>query len=131
MKTIVPIRLCGYDVFMKHATELFKALGDETRLRIMAILLDGNEYCVCDLMEALGMPQSTVSRHLAYLKNSGWVKSRRQKKWMYYRLNTENSHLMKDIIVALHASLPKMKQTIEDRNTLTNYLNKKDAGACS
>ena len=118
-------------MYMKHTIELFKALGDETRLRIMALLLDGNEYCVCDLMEALGLPQSTVSRHLAYLKNSGLVNGRRQNKWMYYRLNTESSSLAEDIIAALHRSLVKMAQVMDDREKLTSYLKQKDAGACS
>ena len=116
---------------MKQFAELFKALGDETRLRIMALLLDGNEYCVCDLMEAMELPQSTVSRHLAYLKNSGWVDGRRQKKWMYYRLHSEKSILEKDIIAALRLSLPMVQQAMDDRKKLVQHLRRKGAEACS
>nr|HXK57067.1 metalloregulator ArsR/SmtB family transcription factor [Gammaproteobacteria bacterium] len=56
---------------MKVIARLFKALSDETRLRILCLLLEG-ELCVCDIMAVLQLPQSTVSRHLAYLKNAGW-----------------------------------------------------------
>ena len=61
-----------YFAAMKHTAEFFKSLADETRLRLLLLLHDGREHCVCDLMHALDMPQSTVSRHLAYLKRSGW-----------------------------------------------------------
>lgn len=77
---------------MQNEARLFKALADETRLRILALLLDG-ELCVCELIAALGLPQSTVSRHLAYLRNAGWVQDRRQGVWMYYRLN-ETEHCL-------------------------------------
>lgn len=116
---------------MNVISDLFKALGDETRLRIMAMLLDGNEYCVCDLMEGLAMPQSTVSRHLAYLKNNGWVDGRRQNKWMYYRLRKGNSDLRHDIIAALETALPQSKQAGEDRQRLLRYLSTKKVSACS
>ncbi|MDT8442179.1 MAG: metalloregulator ArsR/SmtB family transcription factor [Desulfuromonadales bacterium] len=72
---------------MQTEARIFKALADETRLRILALLLEG-ELCVCEIMAALDLPQSTVSRHLAYLRNSGWVNDRRQGVWMFYRLET-------------------------------------------
>ena len=71
---------------MKNEAGIFKALADETRLRILLLLLDG-ELCVCELISALELPQSTVSRHLAYLKRTGWVCDRKQGVWMYYRLD--------------------------------------------
>lgn len=116
---------------MRKLSDQFKALGDETRLRIMALLLDGAEYCVCDIMEGLELPQSTVSRHLAYLKNNGWVEGRRQNKWMYYRVNSDNSSLAQDIIAALHIALPNKEQAREDREKLMAYLKQKKVGACN
>ena len=71
---------------MQNEAGIFKALADETRLRILLLLLDG-ELCVCELIAALELPQSTVSRHLAYLKRTGWVRDRKQGVWMYYRLD--------------------------------------------
>ncbi len=67
---------------------LFKALGDETRLKMIGLLGHG-ELCVCDLMEVLDLPQSKASRHLAYLRSCRWVVGRRSGKWMYYRLHPD------------------------------------------
>jgi ArsR family transcriptional regulator len=64
---------------------LFKALADGTRLRILA-LLAGGEICVCEIHAALKLPQPTVSRHLAYLRRSGLVDTRRDGLWVHYRL---------------------------------------------
>jgi len=71
---------------LNDSAQLFKALGDPTRLRMLSVLRHG-ELCVCDIMTVLTLPQSTASRHLAYLRNAGWLTSRRQNKWMYYKLN--------------------------------------------
>jgi ArsR family transcriptional regulator, arsenate/arsenite/antimonite-responsive transcriptional repressor len=64
---------------------LFKALADGTRLRILA-LLAGGEICVCEIHAALKLPQPTVSRHLAYLRRSGLVETRRDGLWVHYSL---------------------------------------------
>lgn len=64
---------------------LFKALADVTRLRILGLLLTG-EVCVCDIHESLKIPQSKASRHLAYLRKSGLVETRRDGLWVHYRL---------------------------------------------
>jgi len=72
----------------KQLTEmegLFKALADVTRLRILGLLLTG-EVCVCDIHESLKIPQSKASRHLAYLRKSGLVETRRDGLWIHYRL---------------------------------------------
>jgi ArsR family transcriptional regulator, arsenate/arsenite/antimonite-responsive transcriptional repressor len=60
-------------------------LADPTRLRILALLVEG-EVCVCEIHDSLRLPQPTVSRHLAYLRNAGLVESRRDATWMHYRL---------------------------------------------
>jgi ArsR family transcriptional regulator len=70
---------------MKEIVKQFKAFSDETRLRILHLLLNG-ELCICDLMEVLDLPQSKVSRHMAYLKNAGLVDDRRKAVWIYYSL---------------------------------------------
>jgi ArsR family transcriptional regulator len=64
---------------------LFKALADDTRLRILGLLLTG-EICVCDIHESLKIPQSKASRHLAYLRRLGLVDTRREGLWIHYRL---------------------------------------------
>lgn len=62
-----------------------KALADGTRLRILGLLAAG-ETCVCALQESLRLPQSKVSRHLAYLRRAGLVDTRRDGLWVYYRI---------------------------------------------
>lgn len=64
---------------------MFKAFADETRIRIVNLLAQG-ELCVCDLIEVLAMGQSKISRHLAYLKSAGLVQGRKQGLWSYYSL---------------------------------------------
>ncbi len=63
------------------------ALGDETRLRILSLLLERGETCVCELMETVGMTQSNVSFHLKVLKNTGLITHKKVGKWMFYRIN--------------------------------------------
>lgn len=115
---------------MKNTSHLFKALSDETRLRIIALLFKG-ELCVCDLMEVLQLPQSTVSRHLAYLRNAGWVLDRRQNKWMYYKLNPDNSILGQDLLKVLKKHFPKMDLIQQDQLKLEEFLATKRTGSCT
>ena len=70
---------------VRPVSKLFKALGDETRLRIVALLSHG-ELCVCHIEAALALTQSNTSRQLAVLRNAGIVDSRRELNWVYYRL---------------------------------------------
>jgi ArsR family transcriptional regulator, arsenate/arsenite/antimonite-responsive transcriptional repressor len=72
----------------KHTTDLsdlFRALADRTRLRLLNLIGDG-ELCVCFFVEILGTHQPKISRHLAYLRRVGIVSARREGKWMHYRL---------------------------------------------
>jgi len=71
------------------AAAAFKALGDPVRLRLFHLLSRHAELCVCHLTDALHLPQSTVSRHLGLLRHAGLVATRRDGKWMYYRLSGE------------------------------------------
>jgi ArsR family transcriptional regulator, arsenate/arsenite/antimonite-responsive transcriptional repressor len=70
---------------MKELEQRFKGLADQTRLRILNLLMHG-ELCVCDIQYVLESSQPNVSRHLTYLKNSGLVLDRREGPRMYYRL---------------------------------------------
>jgi ArsR family transcriptional regulator len=113
---------------MKKTAQLFKALSDETRLRILSLLTAG-ELCVCDLMAVLDLPQSTVSRHLAYLRNSGLVEDRRQGVWMYYRLTTPSSELG-EVFASLPDRLAALRSGQRDQNLLRDYLSRKTASGC-
>lgn len=115
---------------MKTIAEIFKSLADETRLRILILLQGGNEHCVCDLMQALDMPQSTVSRHLAYLKRNGWLQDRRGGVWMYYSLNKEMDGFLQAQLVLLISRLADSAMCRTDRERLATYLRCKDTSAC-
>ena len=71
---------------MEELTVIFKALSDETRIRIMKLLEKG-ELCVCDIVAALDIVQPKASFHLAVLKEAGLIKDRKQGKWTHYRIH--------------------------------------------
>src|SRR3954463_14288928 len=79
--------------------DLFKALADKTRLRILA-LLGANEVCVCHLHDSLGIPQPTASRHLAYLRRAGLVDARREGVWMHYRVSASLDPVVQGVVNA-------------------------------
>jgi ArsR family transcriptional regulator len=66
---------------------VFKAMADETRLRILKLLACGDEVCVCDLTDALEMTQPNVSFHLGILREAGLIKDRREGRWSFYQLD--------------------------------------------
>lgn len=70
---------------MRQIVRTTKALADENRIRIIGALTD-RELCVCQLIELLGLAPSTVSKHLSILKTARLINSRKQGRWMYYRL---------------------------------------------
>lgn len=76
---------------MTITTEIFKALSDEVRLRILNLFIkSGRNICVCELMNAMKLPQYTVSKALNVLKASGLVIYEKKGLWVYYRLNNDN-----------------------------------------
>jgi ArsR family transcriptional regulator len=64
---------------------ILAALAEPTRLAAIGLLWDGQEHCVCELMEKLGATQSRMSRHMAALKSAGLVVDRRDAQWVRYR----------------------------------------------
>jgi ArsR family transcriptional regulator len=93
---------------------LFKALADKTRLRILA-LLGNNEVCVCHIHDSLGLPQPTVSRHLAYLRKSGLVAARRDGVWMHYQVSHSPSPVVRSVLDASVRALQQLPATTQDR----------------
>ena len=93
---------------------LFKALADKTRLRILA-LLGNNEVCVCHIHDSLGLPQPTVSRHLAYLRRSGLVATRRDGVWMHYQVSRSLSPVIRRVVTAAVDAVQHLPATTQDR----------------
>jgi len=105
---------------MKNTIQLFKALADETRLRLLALLLNVGELCVCDLTATLQLPQSTVSRHLAYLKNAGWVNDRREGVWIHYSI-AAGIEMQKDLSDVLRKHLAHVSSIADDLKRLRSF----------
>ena len=72
---------------MHDPITLLAALAEPTRLAALRLLRDGQEHCVCELMELLGASQSCMSRHMVTLRQAGLVVDRRDAQWVRYRLN--------------------------------------------
>jgi ArsR family transcriptional regulator len=96
-------------------TQVYAALADPTRLRILALLRDG-EVCVCDIHASLDVPQPTASRHLAYLRKAGLVDARRAGTWMHYRLTPIDNPVVAAVVAAaLHALSHTAASVIDER----------------
>jgi len=104
---------------MKKNVQVYKALSDETRLRILALLLSQGELCVCDIIAALNQPQSTISRHLAHLRNAELVNDRRCGLWIYYSIN-EKDESQRELISLLKKQLIGTDAATADREFLVN-----------
>ena len=112
---------------MKHLAQIIKALSDPIRLRIVLLLQAEGELCVCDLMEVLKLPQSTVSRHLAYLKRSCWVDIRREGVWMYYTLSRESCEICRELLAILTGHAGDLPEAIADSRALAALRTDKSA----
>lgn len=104
--------------------KVFQALGDKTRLRILGLLLTG-EVCVCNIHETLGISQPKASRHLAYLRRSGIVQTRREGLWIYYRLADSSDGLIRTIREVVTHSLGHLATVRRDAARL-----QKKTGCC-
>ena len=98
--------------------QLFSALADHTRLRILA-LVAGGEICVCHIHGALGIPQPTASRHLAYLRRTGLVAGRRDGLWVHYRLAVPTDPAVASVLAATIDALSSTRATTTDRRKLS------------
>jgi ArsR family transcriptional regulator len=88
---------------------LLQAFSEPTRLRLMALLLDG-ETCVCDLTAALEIPQPTASRHLAHLRRAGLVRVRRDGLWAHYSLAPSDGSVHASLLATLAACRAAMPE---------------------
>ena len=77
---------------MRECMNVIKALADENRVRIL-MALRGRELCVCEVIDFLGLAPSTVSKHMSILKNARLVESRKDSRWVYYRLAQDDTTL--------------------------------------
>ena len=97
---------------------LFRAFADETRLRILNLLLDG-ELCVCDLCAILGQSQPKISRHLAYLRSAGLVVARDAGRWKFYSIPRGRAPLERRLLECIRGCLREIEPLADDLAALT------------
>jgi ArsR family transcriptional regulator len=103
---------------------MFRAFSDRTRLRILHLLLPG-ELCVCHIVSVLDLPQPKVSRHLAYLRRSGLVLTRKEGLWNYYRLAPVRGEFHAKLVECLKTCFREVPELAEDQQRL-----KRSVSAC-
>lgn len=111
---------------MKELSSIFKALSDETRLRILKLLEHG-ELCVCDIVAALDMSQPKVSFHLNVLKEAGLIKDRKHGRWIHYKIDA--SDMFRRFLLMSVAERLNDENTMPDGKRLTEFQKKKPLNA--
>jgi ArsR family transcriptional regulator, arsenate/arsenite/antimonite-responsive transcriptional repressor len=96
----------------------YKALSEPLRIRLLVLVAAAGDICVCDLISITGVSQSMVSRHLAYLRNSGWLVARREKLWIHYSIAKQNDEMDQDILKTLQQHAPLSRQIQADIDAL-------------
>jgi ArsR family transcriptional regulator len=114
---------------MYKAAQLFKALSEETRLRILVLLTRG-ELCVCEIEAALDLPQSTVSRHLSLLRQINLVSGRRKGVWMYYQLAEAESDLHKMLLEIIDKQIIELDPARQDLTRLEDFFKRQKEIPC-
>ncbi len=110
---------------MNDLITVFKALSDETRLRIVKLLEEG-ELCVCDITAALDMVQPKVSFHLSALREAGLIKDRKQGKWIHYSIDGRD--LFRRMLIVSACERMDEAVTAADKKRLNAFLGEKDSG---
>jgi ArsR family transcriptional regulator len=105
---------------MRELIKAFKALSDETRLRILNLLLE-RECCVCEVMQVLNISESRASRNLSFLYDAGFLKLRREGLWALYSINGEDlkPHYL-DLLESVKKALESNEVAFQDRLRLRN-----------
>lgn len=107
---------------MQELLSIFKALSDETRIRILKLLEHG-ELCVCDIVAALDMIQPKISFHLSVLKDARLIKDRKEGKWIHYRID-DSDMFRRFLILSVLEKIPD-ESVREDKWRLEKFLNSK------
>ena len=107
---------------------LLRALSDPTRIRIVHLLTGRDDLCVCELVDALDIPQYSVSRHLGVLKAAGIVTDWRQGKWMHYALDPNLSPHDREVVAAVCRRADADPTARRDRQRLEKHIRPRENG---
>jgi ArsR family transcriptional regulator len=112
---------------VKETARFYKILSDEARLKMLWLLFNHRELCVCDIMAALEITQSKASRHLAILRNAGLASDRREGLWSHYSLRPVEDPDIEAQLKLLRASLSKRSDARQLLKKLKAWLKAKKA----
>lgn len=112
---------------MESALAMAKALADGNRMRVAAALMEHDELCVCQLVEMLQIATATVSRHMSILQNAGFVKCRKDGRWVYYRLSESFPGLLRQWLMD---ALSNSKEIKRDRKLLATIVSRAPEELC-
>ena len=98
---------------MLEILNITKALSDENRVRAL-MMLAGGELCVCQIIKMLGLAPSTVSKHMSILRQAGLVETRKEGRWIYYRLADRKALKSREILGWLERHLQNDKRVLDD-----------------
>jgi ArsR family transcriptional regulator len=113
------------------APELFATLAHATRLRVLLLLLEHDELCVCELTHALGLAQPHLSRHLAHLREAAVVADRRAGQWVHYRLHPELPGWVRGVLEETARGASASAPFTDDRAALAAMPNRPGAPRCA
>lgn len=107
---------------MQNFMAIARALAEENRVRVL-LALDGRELCVCQIIELLALAPSTVSKHMSILRQAGLVQGRKDGRWMYYRLCSDEAPFeAREAIAWVRRSLSKASRIRQDVKRLKEIL---------
>jgi len=113
---------------VQELVAIARALGDPTRIRIVAALRNG-ELCVCELADALDISQSSLSSHLQICRQAGVLTTRKESRWIYYSLSTRYAPLIERIFSELQ-TVRRDEQLHRDARRLKKRLQMREGGRC-
>lgn len=108
---------------------LFRGFADPTRIRILNVLAAG-ELCVCDIVSLLRLSQPTVSRHLAYLRRTGLVEARPERRFTYYRLAQPRDAIHRNLIGCVRSCFAGIGSLDQERRLAATKVDERKAHPC-
>lgn len=116
---------------MLEANSFFSAIANDIRLRCLMLMQLEGELCVCELTHALDLSQPMISRHLALLRETGLVQTRRDGQWMYYRIHPQLDAWAKKVLKETARANEQQSPYVDDLSALQAMPNRPGASCCA
>ncbi len=105
---------------LKNIEKIIKALADKNRLRIVYLLNEKQDLCVCEITDIIGLSQPTISSHLRLLENAGLIESDKDGLWVNYNIDSRSGLFSRRLMEIICKDLKKDKQIVSDLKELKN-----------